>query len=147
MTSNGPSFAHVERVRFADLDAMQHLNNVEFLRFFETARIEFLRSLTPDLDPTDRERFGFILAEARIAYRAPAFYGEDIRTEIRAAEPGRSSLRLDFEMRVPDDGGRLVAEGHGVLVGYSYAEGSSRPLPDALRERLAHLPAAGEAAP
>jgi acyl-ACP thioesterase len=25
-------FAHVERVRFADLDAMQHLNNVEFLR-------------------------------------------------------------------------------------------------------------------
>jgi len=141
MTGDSRPFAHVERVRFADLDAMQHLNNVEFLRFFETARIEFLRSLTPQLDPTDRERFGFILAEARIAYRAPAFYDEEIRTELRPGKPGRSSLRLDFEMRVPADG-RLVAEGHGVLVGYSYGEGSSRPLPDHLRERLEALAAA-----
>ena len=139
--SGAAPFEHVERVRFGDLDAMQHLNNVEFLRFFETARIEFLRSLSPEVDPTDRERFGFILAESRIAYRAPAFYGEEIRTTISPAEPGRSSLRLDFEMHVRADG-RLVAEGHGVLVGYSYAEGSSRPLPDELRERLAALAAA-----
>ena len=32
----------VQRVRFGDLDAMQHMNNVEFLRFFETARIEYI---------------------------------------------------------------------------------------------------------
>ena len=29
---------HVERVRFGDLDAMRHLNNVVFLRYFESAR-------------------------------------------------------------------------------------------------------------
>ena len=29
----------VQRVRFGDVDALQHLNNVQFLRFFETARI------------------------------------------------------------------------------------------------------------
>src|SRR3712207_7518226 len=38
-------FVHEERVRFGDLDAMRHLNNVVFLRYFETARITFLRDL------------------------------------------------------------------------------------------------------
>ena len=129
-------FSLVQRVRFGDLDAMQHMNNVEFLRFFETARIEYLKTILPEHRPTRRQEFGFIFAECRIAYRSPAFYDEGIRTEIRPATVGRSSLRLDFEMRAEDDD-RLLAEGHGVLVGYDYAAGRSQPLPDALRERLA----------
>ena len=36
-------FVHYERVRFGDLDAMRHLNNVVFLRYFESARIRFMR--------------------------------------------------------------------------------------------------------
>ncbi len=40
-------FSMVQRVRFGDLDAMQHMNNVEFLRFFETARIDFITQLAP----------------------------------------------------------------------------------------------------
>ena len=134
------AFSHVERVRFGDLDAMQHMNNVEFLRFFETARIEYLKTLFPEHQPTRREDFGFIFAECRISYRSPVLYDEWIRTEIRPGKVGRSSLHLDFEMTVEGDGegdDRLVADGYGVLVGYDYAAGRSRPLPDELRGRLA----------
>ncbi len=130
-----PAFSYVERVRFGDLDAMQHMNNVEFLRFFETARIEYLRTLFPEHRPTQREQFGFIFGECRITYRSPAFYNELIRTDIRPGRVGRSSLQLDFEMRTEGDD-RLVAEGYGVLVGYDYAAGRSQPLPAELRERL-----------
>ena len=45
------SFIYSERVRFGDLDAMRHLNNVVFLRYFETARIEFLRTIIPTTIP------------------------------------------------------------------------------------------------
>jgi acyl-CoA thioester hydrolase len=114
---------------------MQHMNNVEFLRFFETARIEYLQSISPKLDPTERERFGLIFADCHITYRAPAFYGDEVRTEIRPSEVGRSSIKLDFEMHVRADD-RLIAEGYGVLVGYAYAEERSRPLPDWLRDAL-----------
>ena len=128
-------FSMVQRVRFGDLDAMQHMNNVEFLRFFETARIDWFREVIPDHTPTRRRSFGFIFAECHIAYRAPAFFGDEIRTWITPAEMRRSSLRLDFEMRVEADD-RLVADGWGVLVGYDYEQGRSQPLPDPLRERL-----------
>src|SRR5205085_6321236 len=112
-------FSMVQRVRCGDLDAMQHMNNVEFLRFFETARIDFMLQLSPDHAPTKRRQFGFIFAECHIAYRAPAFFGDRIRTYIWPDELKRSSLKLGFEMRAEGDD-RLVADGWGTLVGYDY---------------------------
>jgi acyl-CoA thioester hydrolase len=128
-------FSMVQKVRFGDLDAMQHMNNVEFLRFFETARIEYIQQLAPEHAPTSRRTFGFIFAECHIAYRSPAHYGEEIRTFIWPAELGRSSLKLGFEMRVEGDD-RVVADGWGTLVGYEYGAGKSRPIPDELRARI-----------
>ena len=131
-------FSIVQRVRFGDLDAMQHMNNVEFLRFFETARIDWFAHVLPKHSPGSRGDFGFIFAECHIHYRAPAFYNDEIRTWVRPAEMKRSSIRLEFEMRVKGDD-RLVADGWGTVVGYDYQAGESRPLPDAIRERVEPL--------
>jgi acyl-CoA thioester hydrolase len=128
-------FSMVQRVRFGDLDAMQHMNNVEFLRFFETARIEYIATLSPEHAPTSRSAFGFIFAECHIAYRAPAFFGDDIRTFIWPEELRRSSLKLGFEMRVDADD-RLVADGWGTLVGYDYEASRAQPIPDEFRDRI-----------
>ena len=135
MTSRDGTFSIVQRVRFGDLDAMQHMNNVEYLRFFETARIDYLRSLVPEHAPTARRQLGFIFAECHIAYRSPAHFDEEIRTFIRPADLKDKSLKLEFEMRAEGDG-RLVAEGWGTLVGYDYEAGRAATIPDELRERL-----------
>jgi acyl-CoA thioester hydrolase len=133
--SDAERFSMVQRVRFGDLDAMQHLNNVEFLRFFETARIEYISHLFPQHSPDRAQDFGFIFAECHIAYLAPGRYRDDVRTYVWVSEVRRSALRVDFEMVVDADD-RKLAEGYGWLVGYDYASGRSQPLPDALRERL-----------
>ena len=136
MTRDG--FSTVQRVRFGDLDAMQHMNNVEFLRFFETARIDWFAHVLPQHSPGSRQSFGFIFAECHIVYRAPAFFNDEIRTWIRPSEVKRSSIRLDFEMRVEADE-RLVADGWGTLVGYDYRASAPRPLPDDVRDSVAPL--------
>jgi acyl-CoA thioester hydrolase len=134
------AYSHVDRVRFGDLDAMRHLNNVAFLEFFEMARIMYIQELLGN-DPTTRKGFGLIFAECQISYRAPAFFDEEIRTSVRPAEIARSSAKLEFAMhRVGDE--QLLAEGYGVLVGYDYAEGRSMPLPESFKALLqAHVPA------
>jgi acyl-CoA thioester hydrolase len=131
------SYVHTERVRFGDLDAMRHLNNVVFLRYFETARIAYLREIQPTHDPANPESddFGLIFAECHIAYRAPAFFDEEIRTHIRPDDVRRSSFRVLFEMRAEGDG-RLLAEGWGALVGYDYAGERATELPEHIRARL-----------
>src|SRR4051812_35327162 len=129
-------FVHVERVRFGDLDAMRHLNNVVFLRYFETARIAYLGHLVPTHDPANPERddFGLIFAECHINYRAPVHFDEQVAIECSIADVRRSSFRVPFTMRVGD---LVVAEGYGVLVGFDYPGQRAAALPDALRARLA----------
>jgi acyl-CoA thioester hydrolase len=128
-------FSIVQRVRWGDLDALQHMNNVEFLRFFETARIDYIRRVIPGHTPGDGKQFGFIFAEAHINFRSPAFLDQQIRTYVWASEIRRSAVRIDFEMVVDGDG-RRVADGWGMLVGYDYAAGKPQPLPEAVRESI-----------
>jgi acyl-CoA thioester hydrolase len=134
-TREGWAFSYVDRVRFGDLDAMRHLNNVAFLGFFESARIAYVSSVVPDHRADEPSDFALIFAECHINYRSPAFFDEDIRTWIRPAEIARSAFRTEFEMRSDRDD-RLLAEGYGVLVGYDYAAGRSMPLPERLRAAL-----------
>jgi acyl-CoA thioester hydrolase len=126
---------HIERVRFGDLDAMRHLNNVVFLRYFESARIAFLSELVPEHDPTQPEGDGFavIFAEGHINYRSPVHFDEEVRTVCTVGEVRRSAFRLDFTMHV---GERLAAEGYGWLVGFDYAAQRPGPLPGEVRATL-----------
>jgi acyl-CoA thioester hydrolase len=135
-------FTHVERVRFGDLDAMRHLNNVVFLRYFETARIAYIRTLMPAHDPADPESgarsgrpgaFGLIFAECHINYRSPAYFDEEVGVECSIGEVRRSAFQVMFTMRV---GERVIAEGYGWLVGFDYAAEEASPLPDQFREVL-----------
>jgi acyl-CoA thioester hydrolase len=130
-----PSYVHHERVRFGDLDANRHLNNVVFLRYFETARIAFVRTLLPAHDPTSPEvvGFGLIFAECAIRYRSPVAFDEEVAIRCTIGEVRRSAFEVPFEMHVGD---RLVAEGSGWLVGYDYGHERPMPLPDSLREAL-----------
>jgi acyl-CoA thioester hydrolase len=135
-TIEGWPFSFVDTVRYGDLDANRHLNNVTFLQFFESARIAYVATLVPEHDPTDPDDdFGLIFAEAHINYRAPAFYEEAVRTWIRPFALRRSSFRMAFRM-VSEADGRLLAEGWGAVVGYDYAGGQAIALTDSLTAAL-----------
>jgi acyl-CoA thioester hydrolase len=129
------TYVHRERVRFGDLDAMRHLNNVVFLRYFETARIAFMRDMFPAHDPAHPEtsRSGLIFAECHINYRSPVHFDESLAVHCGIADVRRSSFKVTFQMKVGD---RLAAEGEGVLVGFDYTQGRAQPLPEALSARL-----------
>jgi acyl-CoA thioester hydrolase len=128
-------FVHTERVRFGDLDAMRHLNNVVFLRYFETARIAYIRHLLPAHDPAhpESEKFGLIFAECHINYRSPVYFDEEVGVECSIGEVRRSAFQVMFTMRVAE---RVAAEGYGWLVGFDYAAERSSPLPESFREVL-----------
>jgi acyl-CoA thioester hydrolase len=128
-------FVHTERVRFGDLDAMRHLNNVVYLRYFETARIAYIRTLMPAHDPAhpESEQFGLIFAECHINYRSPVYFDEEVAVECSIGEVRRSAFQVKFTMRVAD---RIAAEGYGWLVGFDYASEKSTPLPESFRAVL-----------
>ena len=120
-----PEFTWIqrERVRFRDCDAMGHVNNAVYSTYLEQARIGILDGLEP-----------FILARVEIDFRAELRAGEDVEVRSRCSHVGTKSFELEHQIWTDD---RLVADAKSVLVGYDYTVGTSVPLTENQRRRLA----------
>jgi acyl-CoA thioester hydrolase len=135
----GP-FRHEIRVevRFSDTDGMRHVNNAKYLTYCEIARIRYWTDVTGERFALGTEGVeSLILAEARITYRAQAFYGDTVTVQTRASRIGRSSFTLEHRLVASGAsatephgavgaGPRLVALSESVLVRFDYGEG--RPV-------------------
>lgn len=124
-------------VRFADTDAMGHVNNSNYLTYCEIARAAYYEAVTGRPLPLGvlGAEEGMILADVRVAYRAPAFYGETLAVETRVVRLGRASFTMEHRITAPDSShgkARVVAIAESVLVTYDYTVGRPIPLPPAL---------------
>ena len=122
-------------VRLADTDAFGHVNNAVYLTYCEAARTSYWHAATgaPFAVPDATVRRSLILADSRIAFRSPAFFGEWLTAETRVARVGRTSLAMDHRLTGPVRGGsgaRLVAVVEAVLVSYDYDLEGPTPFPD-----------------
>jgi acyl-CoA thioester hydrolase len=129
-------------VRFADTDAMGHVNNAVYLTYCEMARIRYWTDVTGEPVAAGHEGAeSLILAEARITYRAPVFHTEQVTIESRATHIGRSSFTLEHRLTACVPGGtpRLVAVSESVMVRYDYRTERSTPLDPAFVEAIERL--------
>jgi acyl-CoA thioester hydrolase len=128
------------RVRFADTDAMAHVNNATYLTYAEVARLDWWTSITGEqLEREHGRRDGLILAEAEVAFRSPVVFGETVTIESRATRIGRTSLALEHRLTAaPTAGGdaRLVATCRSVLVRYDYVAEAPTPWPPEFVEAI-----------
>ena len=128
-------------IRFGDTDAMGHANNSRFLTFCESARIDYWEAATGERFAlvTHGAEESLILADIRVAFRSPVYFGEVLTVESRVGRIGRTSFTL--EHRVTAAGfvrgrARRVATGEDVLVLYDYATERPRMIPDDVVARL-----------
>lgn len=118
-------------LRWGDLDALGHVNNVEYLRYLEEARVRFLADLGVIESPGE---LGVLAARHEIDYLAPMLYRrEPVIVEIGVQRIGRSSFALACEVR---DEATLYAHAVTVIVVIDPATGRSTPIPDPARAAL-----------
>jgi acyl-CoA thioester hydrolase len=128
---------HDVEVRLSDTDAMGHVNNARYLTYVEIARVAYYERVTGNALPigVHGAEEGMILAEVRVTFRAPAFYGETLAVETRVTRIGRSSFTMEHRISAPESryGARcLVAVADSVLVAYDYAAEQPVPVSDSL---------------
>ncbi|GAA2420751.1 thioesterase family protein [Streptomyces glaucus] len=115
-------------LRWADMDAYGHVNNVVFLRYLEEARIDFL--FRPDKDFQQ----GSVVARHEIDYKRQLVHRHapvDIElwvTEIRAA-----SFTLAYEVKDDD---RIYVRAKTVIVPFDFEQQRPRRITDEERAFL-----------
>ena len=108
-------------VRWADMDAYQHVNNAVYLNYFEEARDDLMA------DMFGAEALDFVLAHVDIDFRNELTQGDGVVQALsRVTGFGRSSVRSREIVRKAD--GTLAAEGGAVIVPRDPATRRSRPL-------------------
>jgi len=129
---NGFALVALVPVRFADTDAMGHVNNAVYLSYLEAARVEYIRRVFGVVEPRD---YGVILARAEIDYKSPVFHHETILVGCRVESMGGSSILMDY--RLEDKAtGRLVALAKTVMVAYDYKLGKPKRLSPEWRSKM-----------
>ena len=131
---DAPTGAHRTPVqmRFADTDALGHVNNGSFVLYAETARLQFLADLGTEVG-------SLILAHLAIDFRRQVLFGEPIVVESWVERIGTSSVTILHAIRAGD---AVAAEVRSVVVSFDYQAQRARPWSDALRSALGTFVAA-----
>jgi len=124
-------------VAWGEMDAFQHVNNIVYLRYAESARIAYLEQagLSESMEGTG---IGPILASINCRYLFPVTYPDTVRVGTRVTEIGADRFTVHFRI-VSTRHGRVAAQGDSVIVSYDYRTGSKVPLPEAMRAAILAL--------
>jgi acyl-CoA thioester hydrolase len=115
-------------LRWSDMDAYGHVNNVQFLRLLEDARvIGFQEWFGRDRSLVDE---GVLVARHEIEYLAPLeFRIAPIAVDMWATRIGGAGFDLAYEVRDPEDiGDTLYARAETTLVLYNFKTARPRRI-------------------
>lgn len=121
-------------VAWGEMDAFGHVNNVVYFRYFENARIEYLRHI----GFADSRAVGPILASIQCRFRRPILFPDQLHVGARAAEVLEDRFTLEYRL-VSERLGEVAAEGTSVVVSYNYPAGHKAPLPLEVRRAIERL--------
>jgi acyl-CoA thioester hydrolase len=135
-------YHHPIEIRYNDTDALGHVNNAVYFSYFEAARGGYYTEVVghPFGTGPDAEKRTFVIAEAHISYRAPAFFGEPLSVAVRVGWVSRSAFSLDYVVETGDSSigpARIVAYGSTVQVFYDLQRGRPMRTPAELLARMA----------
>jgi acyl-CoA thioester hydrolase len=123
-------------IRWGDMDAMGHVNNTVYFRYFETARIAWFDEVGCTPDP---EGEGPVIIHADCSFLKQLKYPGEIEVSTLVGPPGRSSFQMRHEIRVvgaEGHAGALHAQGGAKVVWVNFPAEKSVPLPAAMRALL-----------
>jgi acyl-CoA thioester hydrolase len=116
-------------VRWADMDAYEHVNNAVYLNYLEEARDRLMDQLFGNAG------YDFVIAHVGVDFRREITQSDgEVTVRSEVVGYGTSSVRTREEVRKAD--GTLAADGECVLVARDVEQGGSRPLTEAERARL-----------
>jgi acyl-CoA thioester hydrolase len=121
-------------MRWSDMDAYQHINNVAFLGYFEMARVNLFFE-HPTHDEKTGMRRGLVVHSHDIHYKRSVVYdAEPLEVQVWISGVRSASFRCHYELF---DHGQLAVTGGTVLVPFDFALNRPRRLTPPETEFLA----------
>ena len=124
-------------VAWGEMDALRHVNNIVYFRYFESARMAYFTRL--DIwDYMEETGVGPILASTACQFRLPLTYPDTVSVGTGISEVGSDRFVMKYVV-VSHGHAKVAAEGEGLVVSYDYRALKKAPLPDEIKRRIERL--------
>lgn len=113
-------------LRWKDIDQFGHVNNSNYLTFFEVARFYYCKSV----NNWDWDLNQFIIAQAEVEYLRPLFFPNDIKVYLKVADIGTKSFAFYYAITfIKNDIEKIAATGKTVQVMYDVKQHKTVSIP------------------
>lgn len=134
-------FSIEERVRWGDVDAAKIIFYGSYIRFFEIAETELFRTIGMPYGKVFEElNIWLPRVHLECDFHRAAQMDDLLEVSVYVKNIGRTSLRLNFEVRKKNEAGeiedKLMATAHFVMVSTDREHLTPVPVPDELRHAL-----------
>jgi acyl-CoA thioester hydrolase len=121
-------------IAWGEMDSFQHVNNVAYFRYFESARILYSEKLGLH-KYKDETGIGPILGSTSCKYRLPLTYPDTVSVGTKIIDIAEDRFTMKYVI-VSHKHQKIAAEGDGVVVMYDYREGKKTAIPEEIRKRI-----------
>jgi acyl-CoA thioester hydrolase len=120
--------------RWGDCDMLGHINNVEYLRYYESGRLDYFHQVLGVSTGTE-QKDSLILADIHVTFLSQVHHPCALEVGSRISRLGNSSFEFESGVFLPGED-RPASIARATSVWFDYAADRSRPIPRAARETI-----------
>ncbi len=128
-------FSMTFKVRFAETDMQGHVFFGNYLIYCDEALTEYLNALHFGWEEIRVKGYEWLYAESRVQYKGSARFEDILRTLVRIAHIGNSSVKAEFKI-LKEGTGDLIALAELAFVVVDKATRQPTRVPDFFREAV-----------
>ncbi len=121
-------------VAWGEMDALKHVNNVAYFRYFEIARIDFLSRLGM-LDNINHQAIGPVLSDNNARYKRPVTFPDTLTVGVHVGELLDDRFTLHYTV-FSQAQQAVTTLGHSQVVMFDFKTGQKAPLGETLTTKL-----------
>ena len=124
-------------IEWGDMDALRHVNNIEYFKYFQVARIAYFEKIASD-GVLREKRIPLILASTQCKFIYPLAYPDSISVGVRVDAMADQYFTMKYAV-VSHQHQRLAAIGDAKVVMFDYVNNKKTSIPDEVRKTIIDL--------
>jgi len=124
-------------VAWGDMDAFQHVNNVMYFKYFESARISYFEEIAV-MTIMKETGIGPILASTQCRFKIPLTFPDTVSVGARVKNMEKDRFVMEYAV-VSQNYNKVAAIGEGLIVTFDYQNNCKVAVPDIIQSRILKL--------
>jgi len=124
-------------IEWGDMDALQHVNNIEYFKYFQVARIAYFEKINSD-SVFGETPIPLILASTQCKFIYPLTFPDSVSVGVRVDSMADQYFIMKYSV-VSHKHQRLAAIGDAKVVMFDYVNNKKASIPSEIRKTIIDL--------